>query len=219
MKYDLYVITDEAISNGLSHAEVAKCAIAGGADVIQLRDKSCGCHELISVGRALRALTKRTSTLFIVNDRLDVALACGADGMHLGQDDMRASVARQIAPPGFIIGVSVGTVDEAARAERDGADYIAVSPVFPTASKGNAGPGHGLDTLRKIRKKVRIPVIAIGGIRQENAQDVIAAGADGVAVISAVVGSPDITRAARELKAIVRKAKNNFNDNNREKTR
>jgi thiamine-phosphate pyrophosphorylase len=94
-----------------------------------------------------------------------------------------------------------------------------VSPVFSTASKGDAGPGHGLDTLRKIKNKVRIPVIAIGGIGQENAPDVILAGADGVAVISAVVGSPDITRAARELKTIVRKAKRSFNDNNREKTR
>ena len=138
MKCDLYVITDEAISNGLSHAEAAQRAIAGGADVIQLRDKNCGCRELLLAGRALRALTKRTSTLFIVNDRLDVALACGADGVHLGQDDMRASVARQIAPPGFIIGVSVGTVDEAVRAEQEGADYVAVSPLFSTASKGDA---------------------------------------------------------------------------------
>jgi thiamine-phosphate pyrophosphorylase len=219
MKCDLYVIIDEAISNGLSPSEVAKRAIAGGADVIQLRGKNCGCHELFFVGKALRALTKETGTLFIINDRLDVALACGADGVHLGQDDIRASVARQIALPGFIIGVSVGTVDEAIRAERDGADYIAVSPVFPTASKGNAGPGHGLEALRKIRNKVTIPVIAIGGISQENAQDVIAAGADGVAVISAVVGRPDITRAARELETIVRKAKRNFNENNREKTR
>jgi thiamine-phosphate pyrophosphorylase len=210
MKCDLYVITDEAISIGRSHAEVAKCAIAGGADVIQLRDKHCGCHELVSLGRALRALTKRTSTLFIVNDRLDVALACGADGVHLGQDDMCASVARQIAPAGFIIGVSVGTVDEAVRAELEGADYIAVSPVFSTASKGDAGPGHGLDALRKIRNTVTIPVIAIGGIGKENVQDVIAAGADGVAVISAVVGSRDITRAAQELKAIVREAKRIF---------
>jgi thiamine-phosphate pyrophosphorylase len=160
-----------------------------------------------------------SGTLFIVNDRLDVALACGADGVHLGQDDIRASVARQLAPPLFIIGVSVGTVDEAVRAERDGADYIAVSPVFPTASKDDAGPGHGLDALRKIRNTVTIPVIAIGGISRENAQDVIAAGADGVAVISAVVGSPDITRAARELKAIVRKAKRIFNENNREMSR
>jgi thiamine-phosphate pyrophosphorylase len=219
MKCDLYVITDEAISNSLSPAEAAKRAIAGGADVIQLRDKNCGCRELLHAGRALRALTKRTSTLFIVNDRLDVALACGADGVHLGQDDMRASVARQIAPPGFIIGVSVGTVDEAVRAEQEGADYVAVSPLFSTASKGDAGPGHGLDTLRKIKNKVRIPVIAIGGIGQENAQEVILAGADGVAVISAVVGSPDITRAARELKTIIRKAKRSFGNTTGKKTR
>jgi thiamine-phosphate pyrophosphorylase len=218
MKCDLYVITDEGISNGLSHAEVAKRAIAGGADVIQLRDKNYGCHELFFVGKALRALTKKTKTLFIINDRLDVALICGADGVHLGQDDIRARVARQIAPPGFIIGVSVGTVDEAVRAEQEGADYIAVSPVFPTASKGDAGPGHGLAALRKIRNTVTIPVIAIGGISLENAGAVIAAGADGVAVISAVVGSPDITRAARELKAIVRKAKRVFTKPNREKT-
>jgi len=207
MNCDLYVITDEGISNGLSHAEVAKRAIAGGADVIQLRDKNCGCHELFLAGVALRDLTKKTGTLFIINDRIDIALACGADGVHLGQDDMSASVARQIAPPGFIIGVSVGTVDEAVRAERDGADYIAVSPVFPTSSKGDAGPGHGLDALRKIRNTVTIPVIAIGGINKNNVSDVIAAGAGGIAVISAVVGSPDITRAARELREIVRKAK------------
>jgi thiamine-phosphate pyrophosphorylase len=210
MKCDLYVITDEAVSKGLSHAEVAQRAIAGGADIIQLRDKSCGCRELVSVGRALHTLTKKTSTLFIVNDRLDVALACGADGVHLGQEDMRASVARQIAPPGFIIGISVGTVDEAARAEREGADYVAVSPVFSTASKADAGHGHGTDALQKIKNAVTIPVIAIGGIGQENVLDVIAAGADGVAVISAVVGSQDITRAARELKAMIRKGKRMF---------
>jgi thiamine-phosphate pyrophosphorylase len=132
---------------------------------------------------------------------------------------MRASVARQIAPPGFIIGVSVGTVDEAVRAEQEGADYVAVSPLFSTASKGDAGPGHGLDTLGKIKNKVRIPVIAIGGIGQENAQEVILAGADGVAVISAVVGSPDITRAARELKTIIRKAKRSFGNTIGKKTR
>lgn len=200
MKCDLYVITDEAVSNGLSHEEAAKRAIAGGADVIQLRDKNCGCQEFLSVGRALRALTKRTKTLFIVNDRLDVALACGADGVHLGQDDMRASVARQIAPPGFIIGVSVGTVGEAIRAEEEGADYLAISPIFSTDSKKDAGPGRGLEVLREIRQNVSVPVIAIGGINLDNVREVIAAGANGVAVISVVVGSGDIVAAAWELK-------------------
>ena len=102
MNLDLYVITDEEVAGNLSHAEIAQRAIAGGADVIQLRDKTCGCKELLWIGRVIREITRKTGTLFIVNDRLDVALACGADGVHLGQDDMGVGVARQIAPPGFI---------------------------------------------------------------------------------------------------------------------
>ena len=209
MKYNLYVITDEAIAGGLPHAEIARRAIAGGADVIQLRDKVRGCPELNRIGRTLREITRKTGTLFIVNDRLDVALACGADGVHLGQDDLRAGVARQIAPPGFIIGVSVGTVDEAVIAEQEGADYLALSPVFSTASKNNAGTGRGLGVLREIRRNVSVPVIAIGGINRDNVREVIAAGADGVAVISVVVGSPDITAAARELKELVSDSREN----------
>jgi thiamine-phosphate pyrophosphorylase len=207
MKYDLYVITDRAIAGGLTHEEIAERAIAGGADVIQLRDKECGCRELCQIGRALRTITIKTGTIFIVNDRLDVALACGADGVHLGQDDMRVDVARQIAPPGFIIGVSVGTVDEAIRAEQEGADYLALSPVFSTASKNDAGPGRGLDAVREIRQSVSVPVIAIGGINLDNVQEVIEAGADGVAVISVVVGNRSIIAAAQELRKRVLESK------------
>lgn len=207
MKYDLYVITDEAIAGSLTHAEIARRAILGGADVIQLRDKTCGCRELYRICRALRTITMKTGTVFIVNDRLDVALACGADGVHLGQDDIRVDVARQIAPPGFIIGISVGTVDEAVRAEEEGADYIAISPVFSTASKNDAGPGRGLDIVREIRRRVSVPVIAIGGINLENVCEVIAAGADGVAVISVVVGSRNIIATARELSKRVSETK------------
>ncbi len=207
MNFDLYVITDETISGVLSHAEIARRAIDGGADVIQLRDKACGCRELLRIGRVLRTITMKTGTLFIINDRLDIALACRADGVHLGQDDIHADVARQIAPPGFIIGISVGSVDEALKAEQDGADYIAISPLFSTGSKNNAGPGLGLDLLREIRMNVTIPVIAIGGIRPDNVGDVIAAGADGVAVISAVVGSRDTSAAARELRALISQSK------------
>jgi len=207
MNFDLYVITDETISGVLSHAEIARRAIDGGADVIQLRDKACGCRELLRIGRVLRTITMKTGTLFIINDRLDIALACRADGVHLGQDDIHADVARQIVPPGFIIGISVGSVDEALKAEQDGADYIALSPLFSTGSKNDAGPGLGLDLLREIRMNVTIPVIAIGGIRPDNVRDVIAAGADGVAVISAVVGSRDISAAARELRALVSQSK------------
>jgi thiamine-phosphate pyrophosphorylase len=207
MNVDLYVITDETIAGGRSHAEIARRAIAGGADVIQLRDKTCGPLELLRDARELRTITWKSGTIFIVNDRLDVAIASGADGVHLGQDDMPVRTARQLAPPGFIIGVSVGTPGEAVEAEREGADYLALSPTFSTASKDDAGHGHGLDRLREIRREVDIPVIAIGGISRQNARDVIAAGADGVAVISAVVASPDITAAARELRDLVRECK------------
>jgi thiamine-phosphate pyrophosphorylase len=207
MNYELYIITDENIGLGWTHAEIAKLAIAGGADAIQLRDKSCSSSELVRIGRIIRGITRRSGTLFIVNDRLDVALACSADGVHLGQGDMRTDVARQIAPPAFIIGVSVSNVKEACRAEREGADYVVLSPTFSTGSKPDAGPGHGLDVLREIRRKVSVPVIAIGGINRDNICEVIASGADGVAVISAVVGSADITAAARELKNLIRHCK------------
>ena len=207
MAYDLYVITDEALAGGLSHSEIARRAVAGGADVIQLRHKVLGGQELVRIGREIRAITKPAGALFIVNDRLDVALACEADGVHLGQGDIGPGIARQLAPSGFIIGVSVGSLEEALRAEAEGSDYVALSPVFWTPSKTDAGPGHGLGRLRKIRDAVKIPVLAIGGIGTGNARDVIRAGADGIAVISAVVSAPDITGAARNLKSLIRQAK------------
>lgn len=203
MEYGLYVITDETISGGQPHAMIARLALAGGADVIQLRDKNRSSSGLVSIGREIAALSREAGAVFIVNDRLDVAIACGADGVHLGQGDISVGTARQIAPPGFIIGVSVGSVEEAVAAEKEGADYLALSPTFSTSSKDDAGPGLGLDRLRKIRRVVSLPLVAIGGISRENVREVIAAGADGVAVISAVVASPDIAAAARELRQLV----------------
>jgi thiamine-phosphate pyrophosphorylase len=207
MRLDLYVITDEAIGNGRSHAEIARRACAGGADAIQLRDKACGTRDLCRIGREIREITKAAGALFIVNDRLNVALACGADGVHLGQGDLRMDVARQRAPRPFVIGLSVRNVEEALAAVEAGADYVAVSPVFATASKDDAGPGCGLFGLREIRAAVSVPVVAIGGISRDNVAEVITGGADGVAVISAVVGQPDIAAAARDLRERIRAAK------------
>lgn len=207
MTWDLYVITDESLAGGLPHAEIAKRAVAGGADVIQLRDKILVCRDLVRIGREIGAITRPAGSLFIVNDRLDVAIACGADGVHLGQGDISVGVARQIAPPDFILGVSVGNAMEARQAEEEGADYVALSPLFATGSKRDAGPGHGIARLVEIRHAVSIPVIAIGGIGPANVQEVIRAGADGVAVISAVVSAPDITRAAHELRCRIAQAK------------
>ena len=207
MNLDLYVIVGGAHVRGITPAGITRHAIAGGADAIQFRDKSGDSLDLLRTARILRAITQKSGTLFIVNDRLDIAIACGADGVHLGQGDMSPGTARQLAPPGFIIGVSVGTVEEALGAGRAGADYLALSPTFPTLSKDNAGPGHGLGRLREIRRAVSLPLLAIGGISRGNVEEVIAAGADGIAVISAVVESPDIESSARELKELVRKTK------------
>jgi thiamine-phosphate pyrophosphorylase len=207
MAYDLYVITDEQIGHGLSHAELARRAVAGGADTIQLRDKRLSGRDLLIVASAIREVTRDAGALFIVNDRLDVALAAGADGVHLGESDLPIEHARRIAPPGFIIGASVGSVTTAVRAGAAGADYVALSPTFSTASKDDAGPGHGLAMLSAIRSAVSLPLVAIGGITPGNVADVIAAGADGIAVISAVVGEDDVTAAARDLRIRITAAK------------
>jgi thiamine-phosphate pyrophosphorylase len=199
----LYVVTDESLSQGRSHLECARAAVEGGADVVQLRDKRMSARELLGAAEAIRANTAGTKTLFLVNDRFDIALAAGADGVHLGQDDLPVSAARRCVPASFVIGVSVGSVEEALRAERAGADYVAVSPVFATGSKADAGPGHGLATVEAVRSAVSVPVLAIGGIGPSNAAAVIRAGADGCAVISAVVSQPDMAEAARTLREII----------------
>lgn len=215
MRYDLYVVTDEKLSHGLTHVRIADLAARGGADVIQLRDKKrCG-RELYEIATRIRAATRETGARLIINDRLDIALASGADGVHFGQDDLPLSVARRVAPRPFIIGLSVGSVREAIQAEEEGADYVAVSPVFTTGSKHDAGPGHGIRMVRDIRAAVSIPVIGIGGIHAGNAGEVIGAGADGVAVISAVVSQENVTEAARRLCEVIRKEKLKRKPNNR----
>jgi thiamine-phosphate pyrophosphorylase len=175
--------------------------------VVQLRDKKLPGRDLYHLAVELRKQTVISGALLIVNDRLDVALAAGADGVHLGQDDLPVAAARRIAPSGFIIGASVGTVEEAVRAEKDLADYVVLSPIFDTGSKYDAGPGHGLRVLESIRSAVSVPVLAIGGIDRHNVVEVIEAGADGVAVISAVLDQDDVQAAARDLKDRIMKAK------------
>ena len=207
MGYDLYVITDETVGRGRSHAELATQAVDGGADVIQLRDKRLPAPDLLEAATAIRKITRDSGALFIVNDHLDLALRVGADGVHLSAADIPLPETRSLSPPGFIIGASVGSVAGALRAEAAGADYVALSPTFATGSKSDAGPGLGLFVLSAIRAAVSVPLIAIGGINAGNVADVIAAGADGVAVISAVVGEDDVTAAARDLRARIAAAK------------
>jgi thiamine-phosphate pyrophosphorylase len=207
MQYDLYVVTSSELSRGRSTIEVVRQALAGGATVIQLREKNWSARDFVELGLEIRRLTREAGAGFIVNDRLDVALAVDADGVHLGQEDLPAQVARRLLGEGKILGVSVGTVAEAQEAVAAGADYLGVGPIFATGSKADAGEPVGVELIRAIRKVVSVPLVAIGGINRSNAGEVIAAGADGVAVISAVVSSEDIRAAAAELLAVVRAAK------------
>lgn len=203
-QWRLYIITDEKASRGRSHLQVAEAAILGGADVLQLRDKEASSGRLYRVAMQLRKLTRDANIPFIVNDRLDIALAADADGVHVGQADLPASVVREIMGPGRILGVSVDTVEEALLAEKDGADYLGVGPVFEArGTKPDAGEPLGVDRIARIRRHCRLPIVAIGGIDAENAGKVRDAGADAAAVISAIVAADDIARAARRLKGIL----------------
>lgn len=190
----LYVILDRGAARGRELADVLVAAVAGGCRMVQLREKDWPSGRLLPLARDLRARCRDAGVTFIVNDRVDLALAVEADGVHLGQDDLPAPVARPLLRPGMILGVSTHSVAQARAAQADGADYIAVGSMFATRSKADfqlVGP----DLLRKLRGEIRVPLVGIGGITHDNVQEVIRAGADGVAVISAV-GAADDPRAA-----------------------
>ncbi len=207
INWSLYVITDAKLSRGRSHLEVIRAAIAGGATVVQYREKEGTTRQMIEEARALRELARQAGVPFIVNDRVDIALAVGADGAHVGQDDMPAPLARKLMGPGKIVGVSATNLEEALQAERDGAAYIGAGPIFATPTKPDAAPPIGLEALAEICRRVSIPVVAIGGINAENAGAVIEAGAAGVAVVSAIVAAPDVEAAAHQLRAVVEEAR------------
>ncbi|HOP56209.1 MAG TPA: thiamine phosphate synthase [bacterium] len=199
MDLKLYVITDEKVGLSRSHSFLAEEALKGGATAIQLRDKEKGGRELYRIGVKIRELTRRYKALFIVNDRLDIAMAVGADGVHLGTEDLPVSVARRIAGKNFIIGASVSSPEEALLAEKEGADYISAQSIFRTSSKENVKI-IGLEGLRSIVNVSSLPVIAIGGINKDNVKDVIRNGAKGIAVISAAVSEEDVKKAVEELR-------------------
>jgi thiamine-phosphate diphosphorylase len=202
--WHLYVITDEQLSKGRSHLEIARLAIDDGVDVIQLRNKTASSLKLYEDALSIRKITKESKVFFIVNDRLDIALAVDADGVHVGQKDLPANVARRLIGENKILGVSAETIEEAIQAENYGADYLGVGPIFEARStKPDAGEPKGLLLLKNIRQKCQIPIIAIGGINQMNAGATIQAGADVIAVISAIVSADDIAAATRELREIV----------------
>ena len=206
--YSLYLVTDRALARGRATAEIVRAAVAGGVTCVQLREKECGTREFIEEARAVQAGLRGTGVPLIVNDRVDVALAVGAEGVHLGQRDMAISDARRLGPPGWIVGVSAESVADAVRAESEGADYVGVSPVFATPTKADHAAPLGLAGLRAIRAATKLPLVAIGGIHAGNAREVIRAGADGLAVVSAIVSADSPREAARQLRREIEEARN-----------
>mgnify|MGYP005847252399 CR=1 FL=1 len=194
-----YFITDARLSRAGNRADVL-AAVAAGVRVIQYREKDADTASLQAEARELRRLCHKT--IFLINDHVELALALNADGVHIGQEDMPYAEARRLLGPEKIIGVTVNTVDQALLAARQGADYLGVSPIFATRTKPDAGEPAGLSLLREIRRLVSLPLIAIGGITLDNAPAVIAAGADGICAISAVVTQPEVDAAIRQFQRL-----------------
>ncbi|MFB3779214.1 MAG: thiamine phosphate synthase [Bryobacteraceae bacterium] len=198
----LYLVTDRTLAHPRPLEEVVEAAVRGGVTAVQLREKQCGTRQFVAVAKSLRAILPAGVPL-IINDRVDVALAAGADGVHLGQSDMDYHDARRLVGPDRFVGLSVETMEQALAAEQLDADYLGVSPIFPTPTKTDTGSAWGIEGLRLLRAHSRRKLIAIGGINERNAGEVIAAGADGIAVVSAICAAPDPEFAARKLRRIV----------------
>ena len=203
---DVYAILDPAVSGGRDLREILNAVIAGGGKMVQLRDKTSPMGRLLPSARELRRLAHEAHVTFIVNDRLDLALAVDADGLHVGQDDLPAREARRLLGRERILGVSSHSLAEAIKGEADGADYVAVGSIFSTQTKAEFTL-IGLELLRQVRERCSLPLVAIGGITVENIGEVIKAGADGAAVISAIGAAPDPERATRQLVQAVLEAK------------
>jgi thiamine-phosphate pyrophosphorylase len=203
-RLELTVITNARCGEGRALVDVVRAALGGGAPCIQLRAKTDTAREMVELARALREATHAAGALLIVNDRVDVALAAGADGAHVGDDDLPVPAARRIVPPGFLLGRSTETPQQAVQAREDGADYVGVGPVYETASKDDAGNPVGLARVAAVVRAAGIPAVGIGGIDAANAAEVVRAGAVGVAVIRAVMQAHDPAEAVRELLREVR---------------
>ncbi|MDO8552660.1 MAG: thiamine phosphate synthase [bacterium] len=202
--YSLYLVADRNVGRSARPLEdIVERALQGGVTLVQLREKESGAKDFISVAKKIQKITRRAKVPLIINDRVDIALAIDADGAHVGQSDMPAKLARELLGPKKILGVSAKTPAEALRAQNDGADYLGVGDIFGTRSKDDAGKPIGSEAIRRIARAVSIPVVGIGGISAKNAAEAIAAGARGIAVISAIVLAREPEKAANELRSIV----------------
>lgn len=202
----VYLVTDARLARGRDLLEVVSAALAGGVTAVQLREKEASTLAQVELGRALRRLTREAGALLIVNDRVDVAVAIEADGVHLGQDDLPVDVARRILGPEAIVGGSAGNAAELAVSLAAGVDYLGVGPIYQTASKADAGAAIGPSGLAAIRAATSLPIVGIGALNAANVAAVIQSGADGAAVISAIVSADDVRGAARQLRDAVEAA-------------
>ncbi|SEN39364.1 thiamine-phosphate diphosphorylase [Halorientalis persicus] len=209
MNLDTYLVTAERLSEDRSTVEIVESAIDGGIDLVQLREKEMPARDRYDLGQELRELTRAAGVPLIVNDRIGLAAAIDADGVHLGDEDLPIAVAREQLGEAAIVGRSVSTAEAAREAERAGADYLGVGAVYPTDSKDTNPEGTeiGLDRIEAVAEAVEIPIVGIGGVKPDNAAAVIGAGADGVAVISAITAADDPAAATRELGAAVERGR------------
>ena len=205
--YSLYLVTDRGLAKNRSTLEIVKSAVAGGVTCVQLREKDCSTREFIRQAFEIKDFLKARGVPLIINDRVDIAQAVAADGVHLGQTDMPLEIAKKILGDSMIIGISAESLEDALEAEKGGADYLGVSPIFATPTKTDTAPPLGLEGLRSIRKAVKIPLVGIGGLNRENSAAVIQSGGDGVAVVSAIVAAADPAQAAGELTRIINEAR------------
>jgi len=205
--WSLYLVTDRRLAGPRSLDDVVRAALRGGVAAIQLREKECPTRDFVDLARALKAILAPAGVPLIVNDRVDVALAACADGVHIGQSDMQYGDVRRLLGPDAIIGLSVETPEQAQRAASFDVDYLGVGPIFPTPTKTDAAPAWGIEGLAALRSASRHVLVAIGGIHRENAGDVIRAGADGIAVVSAICAAEDPEEAALDLRATISAAR------------
>jgi thiamine-phosphate pyrophosphorylase len=199
LNFDLYVVTDRQLTGGRPLRLVVEAALRGGTRAFQLREKDLSPRELYPLALEMRQLTQTYGARLLINDRVDVALAVDADGVHLTTTSLPASIARRVLGPERLIGVSTHTLTEAQAAADEGADFLVFGPVFFTPSKAPYGQPVGLDALRAVRAAVNVPILAIGGVKKANLDQVLAAGADGIAVISAIISADDPMAASQDL--------------------
>ena len=196
--YSLYLCTDRRLMTSPTIEASVESALRGGTTVIQLREKDCSSREFYELGLRVKKITERYNAPLIINDRVDIALAVGAAGVHVGQGDLPCKVVREMVGPDMIVGVSAATLEEAVQAEEDGADYLGVGAMYATATKTDTRPV-SMEELLKIRAAVKIPIVVIGGINKQTLGNFKGTGVDGLAVVSAIVAQPDPEAAAREL--------------------